>query len=181
MAFRNVARIFARGLNEINCLRKFRTLLTRTNNLMAQISYDTYFTQTPLLLSSSIADNMDARQISLKSTYRRYRMHAREQIALGRCFKCQHEAGFLSSSHAYVSNLYASIYARVYVHNLQSLEILLVVPWKMYDALLLKASKRKFQCLDISPCVRPYGYTLVPLHSGIPWHPRNPIQTGRWV
>lgn len=80
-------------------------------------------------------------------------MHARERIALGRCFKCQREAGFLSSSHAYVSNLYASIYTRVYVctRNLQSLEILLVVPWKMYDALLLKASKRKFQCLDISP------------------------------
>lgn len=59
----------------------------------------------------------------------------------------------------------------------QSLEILLVAPWKMYDALLLKASKRKFQCLDISNVlcsIRPYGYTLVPVPRRVPRHPQNP-------
>lgn len=48
--------------------------------------------------------------------------------------------------------VYIYVCVRTCTRNLQSLEILLVVPWKMYDALLLKASKRKFQCLDISPC-----------------------------
>lgn len=32
-----------------------------------------------------------------------------------------------------------------------SREILLVASWKMYDVLLLKASERKFRCLDASP------------------------------
>jgi len=85
-------------------------------------------------------------------------VHARERIALGRCSKCQHtEAGFLLVF-AYVClkgwrvRVRVRIRVHTYVRNLQSLEILLVAPWKMYDALLLKASKRKFQCLDISPC-----------------------------
>ena len=53
----------------------------------------------------------------------------------------------LASVYIYI---YIYICTCIYVRNLQSLEILLVAPWKMYDALLLKASKRKFQCLDIS-------------------------------
>lgn len=57
----------------------------------------------------------------------------------------QHRAAFSPR----VSDSLARVCAR-HVRNLQSLEILLVAPWKMYDALLLKASKREFQCLDIS-------------------------------
>lgn len=85
--------------------------------------------------------------------------HARERIALKRCFNCQREAGFpcmrmsqVVCKHMPCVYMYVCTCVCMYVRNLQSLEILLVVPWKMYDALLLKASKRKFQCLDISPC-----------------------------
>ena len=79
-------------------------------------------------------------------------MHARERIALGRCVPSANmqEPVFRSSSHACVSRVGECSCTCIYVCNLQSLEILLVAPWKMYDALLLKASKRKFQCLDIS-------------------------------
>lgn len=145
----------SRGPDEINCLRKFRILLTRANNLMAQISPDTHFTQAPLLLFTSLADII----------WMRGKFHENLRIVAIACARTRTDRVrkvFQVPTRSRVSPVlacvclksYASI--RVCIHicirNLQSLEILLVVPQKMYDALLLKASKRKFQCLDISPC-----------------------------
>lgn len=171
--------VSSREPDEINCLRKFRTFLTRANNLMAQISPDTHFAQAPLLLFTSFTDNMDARQIFTKIYVSSLsHVHARERIALGRCFKCQHEAGFLSSSHAYVSScmqVYACVYTYVYV-TCSRLKYCSSFPRRCTTRYCWKHRSENFS-VWMYLRVRPYGYTLVPLHSGIPWHSRNPHPT----
>lgn len=91
-------------------------------------------------------------------------VRVRVRIVSRRCSKCHRARWFSLGPCAHVclklslsrtrarGRLYVSAY---HIRNLQSLEILLVAPWKMYDALLLKASKRKFQCLDISSSCPP--------------------------
>lgn len=116
-------------------------------------------------------------KFSRKSMYRSLsRVHARERIALGRCFKCQHEAGFLSFPRMRMSQVVCKcVYTYVYV-TCSRLKYCSSFPRRCTTRYCWKHRSENFS-VWIYLRVRPYGYTLVPLHSGIPWHSRNPHPT----
>lgn len=100
------------------------------------------------------------------------------------CSKCQHaEAGFLLVL-ACVSQELASVRVHVYMYvTCSRLKYCSSLPGRCTTRYCWKHRSENFSVWIYPrvPQIWPYGYTLVPLHSEIPWHPQTPIQSGGWI